>query len=122
MTFAVDLREAWMDDIEAVAKWMTLFSADPDGLAIPTTVEISGDVFARQESLWTRTGPATLTLAEVVRFRNLPPGTVIAAVGAFDGPLSGTIVFSDPVAPEPLEYPSGGTFTIPAGEYELRIE
>jgi hypothetical protein len=93
MTFAVDLREAWMDDIEAVAKWMTLFSADPDGLAIPTTVEISGDVFARQESLC-----------------------------AFDGPFSGTIVFSDPVAPEPLEYPSGGTFTIPAGEYELRIE
>lgn len=122
MGFAVGRREQWMDDIEATPKWMAAFSANPEGLALPATVEIDGDVYARQESVWLRSGPTTLTLAEVVRFRSLPPGAVLAAIGAFDDPFAGTLVFSELILPEPITYPTGGTYTLPAGEYELRID
>lgn len=116
------LREEWTDQVEAIDKWMAIFSANPEGLALPATVEVSGEVYARQQSLWTRTGPTVLTLAESVRWRNLPPGSVVAAVGGFDDPFDGLLVFSELVLPEPVSYPSGGTYTLPAGEYELRID
>lgn len=121
MGYASSRRQAWMDDIEATPKWMAIFASDPDGLMLPASVEVSGDVYARQASLWVRTGPVLLTLTEAVRWRNLPPGSVVAAVGGFDDPFAGDLVFSEPLA-EPISYPSGGTYLIPAGEYELRIE
>lgn len=122
MSINVDILEGWMDEIEAMEKWMAAFFADPHGLSSPASVEVSGDVYARQETLWTRTGPTVLTLASTVRFRNLPPGAVVGAVGPFDDPFGGLLVCSALVAPEPISYPAGGTYTVPAGEYEIRID
>lgn len=128
MGYPLSRRQGWMDDIEATPKWMAIFSSDPDGLLMPETVEVSGEVYSRQDSIWLRTGAVVLTLNEASIWRNLPPGSVVAAVGAFDDPFAGELVFSEPIRdpdtgdPTPISYPSGGTFVLPAGELELRID
>lgn len=119
MGWSTTIRQQRMDAIAALDISMALFSADPMGVSSPATVEVVGQTYARQDSVWTRTGPTTLTLAQPCIWRSLPPGAVVAAVGAFDDPFQGVLLFADLLTPQ-AEFPSGGTYVLPAGEYVLR--
>lgn len=122
MGWSTAKREQWMDEIEALEIWMALFSADPEGSPDPALLEIESGVYTRQESLWTRTDATHLTLASGLVWRNLPPGAIVAAVGGFDDAFTGDYLFSGLVLPDPVSYPAGGTYVLPAGEYVLSID
>lgn len=126
-SFSLSLIESWMDDIEDRPKWMALFSTDPWMVADPATVEVIGGTYARLESVWVRTDVRAITLDEGLVWRSLPPGTVIAAVGAFEDPFVGEMLFRSMLLdeagdPAPLTLPSGGTYKLDAGEYMVGID
>lgn len=117
-TFSTYLTSGWVDELAAKTIFLALFSADPAGSSNPAALEIIGGVYARQDTLWTRTSPSLLTLNEDAIFRNLPPGAAVAAVGGFDAAFNGNLLFSDVLA-EPLSFPVGGTYIVPAGQYAV---
>lgn len=126
-SFSISVIEEWMDSIEDAEKHMALFSADPWSVADPTTVEIIGGTYARQESLWLRSDVRAITLDAALVWRSLVPGTTVAAVGAFDDPFAGRLLFrsmhlDESGNPAPIAYPSGGTHTLAAGEYVVGID
>lgn len=126
-SFSLSVVETWMDDIEDRPKHMALFSADPWGVADPVTVELVGGTYARQDSLWLRTDIRAITLDAALVWRSLVPGTVVAAVGGFDDPFAGTLLFRSMITdvagnPAPVSYPSGGTHTVAAGQYVVGID
>lgn len=118
--FAPSVIEAWMDEMDARDKWMALFASDPY-LGDPLAAEIIGATYARQHPLWTRSSVAALTLTDGVLFQALAPGTVIAAIGAFDSAFNGTLLFRD-LLTTPRAYPTGGTFRLDAGEYVVGLD
>ena len=126
-SFSVDLIETWMDGVQDAEKHMALFSADPFAVADPATVEVIGGTYARQDSLWLRNDVRALTLDEAVVWRSLVPGTVAAAVGAFDDPFAGSLLFRSLLLdedgnPDPKVFTVGGTFSLAAGEYVVGID
>lgn len=126
-SFSIGVIEMWMDEIEDAEKHMALFSADPWGVADPTTVEVIGGTYARQESLWLRTDVRAITLDAGLVWRSLVPGTVIAAVGAFTGAFNDELIFRSMLLdedgnPAPRSFPSGGTYALSAGEYVVGID
>ena len=54
-------------------------------------------------------------------WRSLVPGTVVAAVGAFDAAFNGNLLFRSLYA-TPLDYPSGGTLVMHASSLVLGID
>lgn len=119
--FGVEIVRGWMDGIEAKTKYLTLVSADPGGSTDPLTVEIVGGTLARQTSIWLRTGPTALTLEVPVLFPGIPPGGHVAGVAGFDAAFNGTMLFYD-LFDVAIDYPSGGTFLLPGGEYVLGVD
>lgn len=127
-TFSTSVIEGWVDQIEDTPKWLAIFSSDPWAVADPTTVEVAGDTYVRINATWLRTDVRALTLDSAAIWRSLPPGTVVAAIGAFDDAFAGTVLFRsmllDPVSgnPAPVAFPTGGTFKIDAGEYVIGVD
>lgn len=126
-SFSIGVIEGWMDWVEDQPKWMALFSADPWGVADPVTVEVIGGTYARQDSLWLRNDVRSIILDAALVWRSLVPGTVVAGIGAFDDPFTGSLLFRSMILdvdgnPDPVSYPSGGTHTVAAGEYVVGID
>lgn len=113
------LLEQWTDDLQDRPHWGTLFSADPYTVSEPATVELAGATFARQDGsgMFTRSSTTTLTVTTAVIFRGLEPGAVVAAVGFFDDAFASTLLLHRAMLPAPVDFPSGGTWVLPAGEY-----
>lgn len=118
--FAPYLVRGWMDEVEAKDKYLALFATDPL-IGNPYAAEIVGGIYSRQLSLWTRTSDFAMTLSEGVLWRSLVPGTVVRAVGAFDAAFNGNLLFRS-LFNEAVEYPAGGTYPLPAGEYVIGID
>ena len=117
---------SWMNQIEPLTKWMTAFTADPLLESDPAIVELGGSV-VRKSSTWDRTALNTLTMTSQLVLQGIEPGTTLVAIGAFDDEFGGELIFSDLIRdadgnPAPLEYPSGGTFVLPANEYVVGID
>jgi hypothetical protein len=121
---SLDLRAEWIDDLAAREHYGALFSADPFGVGTPTSVELAGALYTRQDTtgLWTRSGPALLTLSTAVVWRNLAPGAVVAAVGFMDTAFGAGGLLHRALVDPPGSYPSGGTFLLPAGEYGVGLD
>lgn len=118
--FAPSVIEGWIDEAEAWTKWLALFASDPY-LGDPLTAEIIGGLYARESPGWTRSSVAALTLTDGVLFRSLAPGTSVVAIGAFDAPFNGTLLFRDLLV-TPRTFPTGGTFRLDAGEYVIGLD
>lgn len=112
--------ELWIDQVEALDKWVALFFSDPLA-ADPLTVEVVGGMYAREQPLWSRSSPYALTLDEEAVFRSLAPGTSITAIGLMTDAFSGLLTCRDLLA-TPRSYPAGGTFRLDAGEWVIGIE
>lgn len=117
---------AFMDQVALAELHMALFFDDPLATTLPTTYEIGGLV-TRQESTWERAGYNTLQLTSKVVFDGIEPGTSLVAVGAFDDPFAGELVFRELFRdidgnPEPRAFPAGGGFVIPAGEFVVGLD
>ena len=126
-SFGISVIERWMDEVDDATKHMALFSSDPWMVADPTTVEVIGGTYSRQDSLWLRTDVRAITLDAGLVWRSLVPGTVIAAVGAFDDAFGDNLLFRSMLLdengdPDPRVFTSGGTYTISAGEYVVGID
>lgn len=126
-SFSIGVIEEWMDGIDDAEKFMALFSADPWAVADPTTVEVIGGTYSRQESLWLRNDVRSITLDAGLVWRSLVPGTAIAAVGAFDDAFGDRLLFRSMLLdedgnPDPKIFPSGGTYALAAGEYVVGID
>lgn len=109
---------AWINEVYAEAKWMTCVSADPLAVADPLTVELTT---TRQQGTWVRTSASSITLTSALLFPGLPAGAHVAGVAAFDVAVNGNLLFSDLLVVE-VDFPNGGTFTLPAGEYVVGID
>ena len=105
----------WMDDLEEAEKWLTLVSDDPEGASDPLTVEIIGGSLTRHQATWART-PLLLTTTAAVIFSGIPVGAHVAGLAVFDADFNGNLLASD-LFPEPVDYPSGGTWVLPSGEF-----
>jgi hypothetical protein len=121
-SFSIELLTTWMDQLDSTDKFMALFSADPLAVSDPSSVEIIGVTYARQDSTWNRVSPTRLTLAAAVVWRSLPPGAVVAAVGGFNDAFAATGFLFRDMLPTPITYPSGGSYVLPAGEYDLGFD
>jgi hypothetical protein len=119
--FGVYLTSGWIDEVVAADKWLSLVAADPFTVGDPLTVEVVGGSLARQQGVWVRTSATLLTLDETVVFHGLPPGARVAGVAGFDDDVNGHLLFAD-LLDTPQDFPSGGTFVLPAGEYVLGID
>ena len=111
----------WIDDMYAAAKWLSVVSADPHATSSPLTTEIVGEGLTRQASSWTRTGAGLLTLDTAVVFAGLPAGAHVTGVAGFDAATNGNLLFAD-LLEQPVGFPFGGTYTLPAGEYVIGID
>ena len=118
--FAPWVIKGWIDWLEGQDKYLALFASDPL-VGDPLAAEIVGGIYARQDSVWTRSTDYALTLTEGVLWRSLVPGTVVRAVGAFDAAFNGNLLFRT-LLDAPVEYPTGGTYPLPAGEYVVGID
>ena len=119
--FAPSKVTAWMDDLEAEDIWLSLVSSDPLATASPYTAELVGGTVARLASSWTRTSFNLMTLDEPLSFVGLPAGAYLAGVAAFDAAVNGNLLFAD-LLDQPLGFPAGGSYTLPAGEYVVGID
>jgi hypothetical protein len=111
----------WMNYMEASDKWLSIVSADPLVVADPQTSEVVGGTVARMEGSWTRTSATSMTLNSALTFRGLPAGAHVAGVAGFDAEFNGNLLFSD-LLDEPVDFPNGGTYVVPAGEYVIGID
>lgn len=118
--FAPYLVRQWMDQVAAKDKYLALFASDPL-IGNPYAAEIVGGIYARELSVWTRTSDFAMTLTEGIVWRSLVPGTVVRAVGAFDASFNGNLLFRS-LLPATIEYPAGGTYPLPAGEYVIGLD
>lgn len=109
---------AWMDEVYAENKWMTLVNADPLAVSDPLTVELTT---TRIEGAWVRTSATSITLTSPLVFPGLLPGAHVAGVAGFDAEVNGNLTFAD-LLDTAVDYPDGGTFTLPAGEYVVGID
>jgi hypothetical protein len=112
--------EGWINEIEAMPKWIGVFFADPIAVD-PSSVEVLGPSYARLDSAWVRSSAYSLTLNEDSVFRALAPGTLIAAMGLMDGPFSNGLIARELVTPV-RSYPTGGTFIVDVGEWVIGIQ
>ncbi|HEY5787515.1 MAG TPA: hypothetical protein VIT65_22345 [Microlunatus sp.] len=112
--------EGWVDEVEALEKWVAVFFSDPIGVD-PSSVEVLGPAYARLDPLWVRSSAYSLTLDEDAVFRALAPGTSIAAMGVMTGPFSNVLVCREMVVPI-RSYPTGGTFAVDVGEWVIGIQ
>ena len=107
----------WVDDLEASDLWLTLVSDDPEGVSDPLTVEIIGSTLTRHQTTWSRT-PLLLTTSRSVVFSGIPVGAHVAGLAVFNADFNGDLLASD-LFPEPVDYPAGGTWVLPIGEFAI---
>jgi hypothetical protein len=112
--------KTWIDSVDVLSKWVALFFNDPF-TGSPTSMEVLGAGYARQNPAWTRSSPYSLTLAEGFVFRALVPGTTVRAIGLMTGSLNNSIICRELVTPV-RSYPAGGSFSLDAGEWVLGIQ
>lgn len=110
--------ELWMDEVEAKPKWLTVVSADPLAVSNPLAVELAT---TRVLGTWVRSSTYAMTLTSPLVFPGLPAGTHVAGVAGFDDTVNGHLLFSD-LLDTPVDFPDGGTYTLPAGEYVIGID
>jgi hypothetical protein len=53
-----------------------------------------------------------------VVFSGIPIGAHVAGLAVFNADFNGDLLASD-LLPEPVDYPSGGTWVLPIGEFAL---
>ena len=119
--FSSEVIADWVDDLMARDHFLALFAADPYGVSDPLTVEIISEVYARQAPVYVRTAFNLLTLDEVVVWHSLAPGTSVVAIGGFDNEENGTLLYAD-VLDTPKNFPTGGTYVLPADEWVVGID
>ena len=124
--FSNSVIRSWMDDIVSKDLWLSLFAADPYTQSNPLTAEIANMATYRQQSVWTRTTDYSIELANDVTFRSIPPETTIVAIGAFDAPLNGELLFRDLLSEDgnaqPLYLAAGGSLRIPVGQMVAGVD
>lgn len=108
----------WMDEVYAQDKWMTLVSADPHAVSDPLTVELTT---TRYLGTWDRTSATSITNSSALSFPGLPAGAHVAGMAAFDAEVNGNLIFADLLDTEE-DYPDGGTYVLPTGEYVVGID
>ena len=113
--------QGWLDEIEAMDKWIALFFSDPLTVSDPLSVEVLGASYARVQPGWNRTAPHALTLADEFVFQALAPATNVAAMAVMDGAFGGTLIARELISPV-RSYPTGGAFRVDVGEWVLGIQ
>jgi hypothetical protein len=119
--FSTFVISPWVDQLAGMVHWLALVNADPYGVSDPLTVEVLGDLYDRIAPTWERSAPNVLMLADTVYWRNLTPGTRVAGVAGFDAPFNGHMLYAD-LLDAPIDYPTGGNFILPQGEYFLGVD
>ena len=126
--FSTYQASAWLDALASRPLYMALFTQDPYAVTNPLSAELIGTSINRQPSEWTRTSSFSLELNNDVFFAAIPPETSLVAIGAFDAPINGNIIFRDIIDAtgdgrgEPLHLPTGGTFGIAAGDMVIGLD
>lgn len=113
--------QGWLDQVEAMDKWVGLFFADPLSVADPMSVEVIGPSYARLQPAWTRSTSWALTMSSPALFRSLAPGTNVAAIALMEGAFGNVVIARELVSPV-VSYPTGGTFQIDADQWVVGIQ
>jgi hypothetical protein len=113
------LADLWLDQLAVMSTWASLHGSDPR-VDDPLDSELAGIGYTRVLVTW-ETDQRARANRDALHWTNLPVGT-IAAVGAFDAPINGHLLFSC-VLDSPVPYlTSGGVYTLPAATLVVTID
>ena len=84
----------------------------------PLTVELTT---TRVLGIWVRSSTYALTETSALVFPGLLAGAHVAGVAGFDAAVNGHMLFSD-LLDTPVDFPTGGTYTLPGSEYVIGID
>jgi len=121
MAFADNVRNALLDLLDETdgtvrITHVSLHTADPGTTGAD---EVAGGSYARQAVTWDpASGGVKANATQLVW--NIPPGTTITHVGGWDAAGGGTFRGGGPLTAS-QSYPTGGTFTINAGNLTITV-
>lgn len=104
----------YLVDLAARTTHLTLMTDHPGEVSDPLTVELVGVGFARVAVAWALQ-PRLMVSATLLVFTGIPPASVVTWIAGFDAAMNGEMTCAAPIGP--LNYPDGGTLTIPIGDF-----
>jgi hypothetical protein len=112
----------WIDEIAEMILYATLVSSDPD-IGDPLSAEVIGPHYVRQPTIWTRSSPTSLVLANSLVFAGLGVDTHVAGMAVFDEQYNGNLVASQLLEPvDQVDFPTGGSYSVAAGAFAIAID
>lgn len=97
--------------VPASGHYLGLMTTNPLLVQDPLTVEVVGPTYSRQRGMALSNG--TYTNTSELRWFGLPKGTVVEAIGVFDAPANGNLIYAFRVGPH--SFPKGGSYRVGSG-------
>jgi hypothetical protein len=120
---APDITAAWLTSSMggiAEPQWAGLVSDDPFETSNPLSVEILGDAYRRPSCPRELVG--TVLRNSTVLHWAFGPMTRIVGVAGFDAAFNGRVRWFIPFDGDPLNFPSGGSYDLPARSLFIGID
>lgn len=111
---------AWIAELSSISLWFGLSDSDPN-VSDPATAELIGASYSRMIAGFTAIGPYALLQPADIVFSGLPMDAVVAAVCVWDAKIGGNMRAAF-VLSTPLNFPAGGDYTIPGGQFEIGLD
>lgn len=107
MSFTSATLDTFLDDLDTLATYASLHTADPGSTG---TSEVTGGSYARQAITWSSASSGSKTLSGTVTFQ-IPSGTTITHAGTWSAVSAGTFRGGGALDSS-QSYPSGGEYTL----------
>lgn len=113
----------WIDEIAAMDLYGSICHANPliGDQAASYAAEVVGTDYHRQEMPTTRDAYNLLSNTEALIWRNLPAGTNITWLAAFDDDTAGRCVAAAPLW-QAFSLPTGGTYALEPGDFVFGLD
>lgn len=110
----------WIAQLSSISLWFGLADADPN-VSDPATAELIGASYTRALASFAAIGPYALLQPSDIRFSGLPIDAVVAAVTVWDAKIGGNMRAAF-VLTSPINFPAGGDYTVPGGQFEIGLD
>jgi hypothetical protein len=110
----------WIDELETMDLFAALCATNPL-VGDPLAAELAGGDYHRQDLLITREAFNLWSNTELIYWLELPPGTHIAWIAAFDANINGHLVAAAPLD-DPIDLAAGGAFPLDPGDFAFGLD
>ena len=111
----------WLTGILNSTHYLGLFVQDPFSVGNPTTVEITGGVYARVVPTFTLSS-RTLMATNQLLWQGISAGITVSHIGSFDAAFNGNLEWAGPIPNGPLPFPTGGYLLVAANHYFVGLD